>query len=211
VVTSRATAAPRERAAHLGPERRRPQVLDAALTIAVQSGVAAVTIGAVAEQLAVTRPAVYACFADRVELLNALLARESELLLNGLLRALHTGRGDDPEAAFITGYQAMLRVVADRPDTWRLLFAANPDPVLSNKFTAARQALTASATRWIGPAMTAWWRTPDLDRKLPVLIELFISSCESAARSLLDSESSWNAEDLGEFYGRAMCSAFQAA
>lgn len=210
-VTPPAASVPRERAAHLGPERRRPLVLDAALTIAVESGIAAVTIGAVAEYLGVTRPAVYACFPDRVELLNALLERESELLLVGLLRALHAGRGNDPQAAFINGYQAMLRVVADRPDTWRLIFAASPDPALSNKFALARDALTLSATRWIGPAMTAWWDTADLDRKLPVLIELFIASCESAARSLLDTESGWLAEDLGEFYGKAMCSAFRSA
>lgn len=210
-MTPPAAAAPRERAAHLGPERRRPQVLDAALTIAARSGIASVTVGSVADFLDVTRPAVYACFADRVELLHALLDRECDVLLRGLMEALHAGRGNDPQAAFITGYRAMLRVVADRPDSWRLVFAANPDPALSEKFAVARQALTASATRWIGPAMTAWWRTADLDRKLPVLIELFISSCESAARSLLNAESGWTAEDLGEFYGIAMCGAFQSA
>lgn len=73
----------RERAAHLGPERRRPQVLDAALAIAVSDGIAAVTIGAVAQRLKVTRPVVYSCFPDRVELLRALLERELALLVQG--------------------------------------------------------------------------------------------------------------------------------
>ena len=75
------TVESRSRAAHLGPERRRPQVLDAALAIAIERGVPAVTIGAVAERLDVTRPVVYSCFADRVELLHALLDRENEILL----------------------------------------------------------------------------------------------------------------------------------
>ena len=75
-----AATKPRERAAHLGPERRRPQILDAALQIAAESGTAAVTIGAVATHLGVTRPVVYSCFKDRVELLAALLDREGESL-----------------------------------------------------------------------------------------------------------------------------------
>ncbi len=41
----------------MGPERRRPQILDAALQIAAESGTAAVTIGAVAKHLGVTGPA----------------------------------------------------------------------------------------------------------------------------------------------------------
>lgn len=186
-------------------------MLDAALAIAIESGITAVTIGAIAERLNVTRPAVYACFPDRVAILDALLERESESLLSRLLTALHTARGDDPEAAFITGYQALLHVVEDQPDTWRLLFAANPDPAVSSKFAVTRQALTASATRWMRPALADWWHTADLDRKLPVLIEMFISSCESAVRSLLDVENNWAADDLGDFYGRFMCRAFHAA
>ncbi len=211
VVIADTTAVPRERAAHLGPERRRPQVLDAALAIAAASGTAAVTIGSVAERLGVTRPVVYSCFADRVEMINALIERERDSLLDGLLDALHTARGDEPEAAFIAGFQALLRVVEARPDTWRLIFSANPDPAVADMIAMARQALAASAARWIAPALAAWWQTEDLDRKLPVLIELFVSSSEAAARSLLDPENDWTVDDLGQFYGQIMCSAFRAA
>ena len=44
-----------------------------------------------------------------------------------------------------------------------------------------------------------------------MLIELFLSSSEAAVRSLLDPESDWTPDDLGEFYGRIICSAFGAA
>ena len=206
-----APAATRERAAHLGPERRRPQVLDAALAITATSGVAAVTIGSVAERLGVTRPVVYSCFADRVELIKALVNRERDLMLEGLLEALHTARGDYPQAAFVDGFSALLSVVEARPDTWRLIFAANPDSAVAEMIATARETLAASSTRWIGPAMETWWATADLDRKLPVLIELFLSSSEAAVRSLLDPESDWTPDDLGEFYGRIICSAFGAA
>ncbi|HYQ37045.1 MAG TPA: TetR/AcrR family transcriptional regulator [Mycobacterium sp.] len=206
-----APGAARERAAHLGPERRRPQVLDAALAITATSGVAAVTIGSVAERLGVTRPVVYSCFADRVELIKALVNRERDLMLEGLLEALHTARGDYPQAAFVDGFRALLSVVEARPDTWRLIFAANPDSAVAEMIATARETLAASSTRWIGPAMETWWATADLDRKLPVLIELFLSSSEAAVRSLLDPESDWTPDDLGEFYGRIICSAFGAA
>ena len=206
-----APGAARERAAHLGPERRRPQVLDAALAITATSGVAAVTIGSVAERLGVTRPVVYSCFADRVELIKALVNRERDLMLEGLLEALHTARGDYPQAAFVDGFSALLSVVEARPDTWRLIFAANPDSAVAEMIATARETLAAGSTRWIGPAMETWWATADLDRKLPVLIELFLSSSEAAVRSLLDPESDWTPDDLGEFYGRIICSAFGAA
>lgn len=206
-----ASAPARERAAHLGPERRRPQVLDAALAIAATSGTTAVTIGSIAERLGVTRPVVYSCFADRVALIEALVERERDVMVQGLLDALHAARDDDPQAAFIVGFQALLRTVEEHPDTWRLIFAANPDPSVADVIATARRTLAASATRWIGPALHAWWHPAGLDRKLPVLIELFVSSSEAASRSLLDPENDWTADELGEFYGRIICTAFRAA
>lgn len=171
----------------------------------------AVTIGTVAELLGVTRPVVYSCFADRVALIEALVERERDVMMSGLLDALHTAHGDDPLAAFVTGYQQLLHMVEEHPDTWRLLYAANPDPLVVNVVAEARRAVAASATRWIGPALKRWWQPTDLDRKLPVLIELFMSAGEVASRSLLDGENDWTADDLGEFYGRIICSAFEAA
>lgn len=186
-------------------------MLDAALAIAATSGTTAVTVGSVAERLGVTRPVVYSCFADRVALIEALVERERDTMVAGLLDALHTARGDDPQAAFITGYRHMLHMVQEHPDRWRLIFAANPDPSVAGVVTEARQAVAASATRWIGPALQRWWQPTDLDRKLPVLIELFMSAGEAASRSLLDGETDWTADSLGEFYGQIICSAFRAA
>ena len=199
------------RAPHLGPERRRPFVLDAALEIAVASGIGAVTIGAVADNMGVTRPVVYKCYADRVELIQALLQREGTLLLDGLLDALHSAAGKAPEDAWITGFTSLLRFVASRPDTWRLLFSADPDPALVTRFTMARQALRYHATDWIRPALEAWWATPDLDKKMPALMEMFMASCEAAAKSLLEPESAWTPDELGALYGRMICRAFEAA
>ncbi|MCE5291858.1 MAG: TetR/AcrR family transcriptional regulator [Nocardiaceae bacterium] len=208
--TSTETTA-KARAPHLGPERRRPFVLDAALEIAVASGIGAVTIGAVADHMNVTRPVVYKCYGDRIELIQALLQREGTLLLDGLLHAMHSAAGKEPEDAWVTGFISLLRFVESRPGSWRLLFSADPDPALATRFTMARQALAYHATGWIRPALEAWWGTPDLDKKMPMLIEFFMSSCEAAAKTLLDSESTWTPEELGALYGRMICRAFEAA
>lgn len=204
------TKRPRERAPHLGPERRRPQVLDAALAIAVREGIGAVTIGAVAAEMGVTRPVVYACFSDRVEMVEALLDREVPVLVAEVIDALHSSGGaPDPEQAFVAGFRALLRAVTTSSDTWRLVFTSEPDIALAARFRATRAHFVEQSTTWIAPAMELWWHTSDLDRKLPVLIELFMASCESAVRLLLDDSNSWDPEDLGEFVGRAMHRAFR--
>jgi AcrR family transcriptional regulator len=200
----------RRRAAHLGPERRRPQVLDAALAIAVEQGVAAVTIGAVAHRMNVTRPVVYACFADRVELIEALLQREEDHLLGGALGALPDRDADAPESVFVEGYQDFLAAVAARPDAWRLVFTGEPDPPLANRFARTRAELIDRATQLIAPSLRRWG-TPDAERKLPILVELFISAGEAAARALLREDNTWGPDELGEFVGRAVYRAFKEA
>lgn len=203
---------PRQRAPHLGPDRRRPQLLGAALAIAVRSGIGAVTIGTVAAEIGVTRPVVYSCFADRIEMVEALLDREVPRLEGLILDALQSTAGaTDPEQAFIDGFRALLTTVTASPDTWRLVFSREPDSEVAERFLAARDHITVQTTSWIAPAMRQWWHTTDLDRKLPVLIELFLASCESAVRLVLDESNDWEPEELGTFVGQALYRAFKDA
>jgi AcrR family transcriptional regulator len=210
-VTKTKTAKRRGRAAHLGPERRRPQVLDAALAITFDQGVSEVTIGAIAERLNVTRPVVYACFPDRVQIITALLERETAILRDALIESLHSARGDSPEAAFTAGYQTLLRVVESRPGSWRFVFFSTPDRAVANRFTRVRAQLSEATSSWLRPVFTEWWSMADAEAKLPVLVELLLSSSEAAVRSLLDTANTWTADELGELYGRMMCGAFSVA
>jgi AcrR family transcriptional regulator len=208
-VTGRTT--PRTRAAHLGPERRRPLVLDAAKQIAVTDGIPAVTIGAVADRLGVTRPVVYSCFPDRIEMLTALLAREEQMLLAGVLAAYPTpGRYRTSQAAFVGGMQALLRTVAEQPDTWRAIFWSNPGPDVAELFSRARRQVADQFATLVRPDLRRWG-TQDLARKLPVLVELFVSVGEGAVRSLLDPGTTYNADELGEIVGRAVYRAIRQA
>jgi AcrR family transcriptional regulator len=206
-----ATRSSRGRARHLGPERRRPQVLDAALAITVEQGVGQVTVGSIADRLQVTRPVIYACFADRVEIITALLERETAALRDALIAALNAAGGEKRESAFITGFQSLLGAVAERPDSWRVVFSAGPDPAVAGRFLRVRTQMAETTAAMIGPVLTRWWEITDADAKLPVLIEFFISSCEAAVRSLLDTSNPWGADDLGELYGRMIYTAFSTA
>ncbi|MBL1072809.1 TetR/AcrR family transcriptional regulator [Nocardia sp. 2] len=200
---------PRQRARHLGPERRRPQVLDTALRIAVEDGIAAITIAAVADRMKVTRPVVYACFADRVELIDALLRREEEHMIKGVFETLPRRRVEADEAVFVEGFRALLHTVTDRPDTWRLLYG-NPDPAVADSFGRGRKLAVELCTRRLRPTLHAWG-TVDAERKLPALVEMWVSAGEGAARTLLSGEGEWTPDDLGEFVGAAVYRALRHA
>ncbi|WP_040767176.1 TetR/AcrR family transcriptional regulator [Tsukamurella sp. 1534] len=208
----------RRRAEHLGPERRRPQVLDAALEIAARDGLSAVTIGTVADRLQVTRPVIYSCYPDRVALITELLDRETERMMTYVLAALHNAHGEDPERAFVIGFQNLLAAVNERADTWQLLFSGVTDPEVVHRVREARATLAKQAEEWIRPALTRWWDMQGLEAKLPMLMELFVSACEAAVRTMLadrpdDAGPEWrgDSERIGEFYGRAICRAFYGA
>ncbi|WP_109506130.1 TetR/AcrR family transcriptional regulator [Nocardioides speluncae] len=204
------TASTGARAAHLGPERRRPQVLDAAMAIALTDGIAAVSFGAIAQRLGVSRPVVYACFPDRVGLLQALLEREEAALIEDALGALPHGRRNATEADFVDGFQSLLAAVSAKLDAWRLVLVSDPDPAVAEHFRRARRTMATAVEHTIRPTLTEWG-VDDLEQKLPVLVEFFLSTCEGAVRSLLNEGSAWTPAQLGEFIGLAVYRAMRQA
>ncbi|MFD0365306.1 TetR/AcrR family transcriptional regulator [Nocardia sp. GCM10030253] len=206
---SESAVQPRQRAQHLGPERRRPQVLDTALAIAVENGIAAVTMAAIADRMNVTRPVVYACFADRVELIEALIQREESYLVGGLQQVLPPRDVDAGETVFIEGFRALLEQAAGRPDAWRLLYG-NPDPAVADSFGRGRRLAVERCTTLLRPTLRAWG-TEDAERKLPALVELWVSAGEGAVRTLLTGEGGWDPESLGAFVGAAVYRALRQA
>lgn len=207
----------KSRAAHLGPERRRPAALDAALRLAVERGLRGVSMDAVAQALGVTRPVIYACYASREELLTALLAREEEKLFAGVLAALPRSPSfRDPERLLIEGFRALLSTVAAHADSWQLVFAADPDPAIADRYGQARRIVATRVAELMAPGLATHGVT-DIARKLPVLVELFMSIGDGAVRALLqgsrnaDTRAHWSPEDLGEFVGRIAWGALQRA
>ncbi|AEF36595.1 MULTISPECIES: TetR/AcrR family transcriptional regulator [Mycobacteriaceae] len=196
----------RSRAEHLGPQRRRPQVLDAALQIAADHGVAGVTMAAIAERIGVTRPVVYACYDGRGEVLAALLDRETELMLASLLAALPPQRTGSVEDRFVAGFGAFLSTVRERPASWRIIFTADQDPVLAAAVVSGRARLTDRVATVMRPLLE---QRAQSERTLAALTEVFLAICEAAARMLLDGDREWTPEGLAEVVGRAAYRTFE--
>ncbi|MFA5710483.1 MULTISPECIES: TetR/AcrR family transcriptional regulator [Mycolicibacterium] len=202
-------AGDRARAEHLGPQRRRPQVLDAALQIAAEEGLGEVTMGNIAARLGVSRPVVYDCYPGRGEVLAALLARESEVALSRLTSILPPLKTGSIEEMFVQGFRSLLGDVRERPASWRIIFLSDPDPVLAEAISRGRRQLIAHTATVMRPLFERWG-VDEIDRVLPVLTKLFLGMCDTAARTMLDPNSSWDPDELADVIGRAAYRAMRA-
>ena len=120
---SDASAKPRRRyAPRMPPEKRRAQLIDAALSVIVRHGYEGVSIEAVARMAGVTRPVIYDHFTNLGALLQALIEREEAYALDQLSQIVPSAPGEgEPPAQFAAGVRRFLDAVASRPDTWRVI------------------------------------------------------------------------------------------
>src|SRR3984957_13305443 len=114
---------PRRRyAPRMAPQKRREQVIDAALSVIVQRGYEGVSIEAIARSAGVTRPVIYDHFTNLGPLLQALIEREEAYALEQLAAVgPATPAAGDPPELFAAGVRRFLDAVASRPDTWRII------------------------------------------------------------------------------------------
>ncbi|MCE5289566.1 MAG: TetR/AcrR family transcriptional regulator [Nocardiaceae bacterium] len=199
----------KSRAVHLGPERRRPLVLDTALEIASTEGIAKVTMGAIAERMGVTRPVVYDCFASRGEVLEALLARERGELLANVFGMLPPPKSGSVEQLFTDGFRALLTVVEARPASWRIIFGLDSDAALAEAISRGRQQISAQVGAVMMPLFKRW-QVSNPEETGPVLVEVFLGICETAIRMFLAEGSEWTPEALAEVVGPASYRALRA-
>lgn len=116
-------AKPRRRyAPRMPPEKRREQLLDAALHVIVTQGYENISIESVARSAGVTRPVIYDHFPNLAQLLQALIEREERYALAQLATVVPASPQEgEPPALFATGVRRFLDAVASRPDTWRII------------------------------------------------------------------------------------------
>ncbi|NKE61699.1 TetR/AcrR family transcriptional regulator [Lentzea sp. PSKA42] len=111
----------RKYARRLPPEQRREQLLDAALTL-IPAGFDTVTMESVAKEAQVTKPVLYDLFANRGELIGALLEREAARATEQVLAALPTDFATrSPDDAFADAVRVFVNAVVEAPDRWRLV------------------------------------------------------------------------------------------
>jgi AcrR family transcriptional regulator len=201
---------PRRRAAHLGPERRRPLILDAALEVFAERGYAGTTMQAVADAAGVTKPVVYDSFANRDELLLALLAREEQHLVISIVSALPANpSAGTPEEHVLEGLTAFLESAARSPRSWQILFGAQygAAPVIADRVRAARAFLVE------GLRLTLLQSLPDVtdpDANVPVLAELLVAMTESCARMLVVHGTDRTPAELAKVVSRVVGGGFGA-
>jgi AcrR family transcriptional regulator len=195
----------RERAAHLGPERRRPLVLDAALGLFVEHGYEGTSMEAIAEAAGVSKPVVYACYPGKAELFEALLRREEERVL-GQIQAALPAAGDlaDPETVLVEGLTAFLRAVAASPDAYRVIFLGEggANAAVARRVRRGRdmqvEAVAELARGWLEGRAAGM----DPEAAARLIGHSVVGLAESGARALLSEPGSWTPETLGRALGR---------
>jgi AcrR family transcriptional regulator len=194
----------RARAAHLGPERRRPLVLDAAFEVFLKRGYEGTSMEAIAAAAGVTKPVVYACFAGKEELFEALLGREESRVLAAIQESLPADADvDDPEPLLIEALTAFLRAVAESPDAYRIIVVGEGATTeiarrIQHGRALAVDAVAALARRWLEGRETAI----DVEAGARLLGTVIVGLAESGARAMLRDPENWSPELLGDLLGR---------
>lgn len=184
-------------------------MLDTALEITAEQGVAHVTMATIATHMGVTRPVVYACYNGRSEVLTHLLDRETRRCLSSLRAILPPQRTGSIEQMFVDGFSALLADVVERPTSWQIIAAVQADPVLAEAITQGREQIRAQIGDVMQPLLQRW-QVRDLDVVLPPLIDVLLSISDGAIRMMLVPEPKWAAADLAEIVGRAAYRALRA-
>src|SRR5215211_5865420 len=207
---------PRKRAAHLGPERRRPEVLDAALKLFLESGYDRTSMQAVADEAGMTKPVVYACFNSKDELFRALLAREEERIVGEIQGAFANADLSDPETTLVEGFTGFLRAVGESPDVYRLIFLGEGggNAAVAHRIQRGREEqvrrLSELAKGWLESNGNGERSKVEVERTARLLGNSIAGLAESGARLLLAGEDEWTPETLGRELGRIAAAARSA-
>ncbi len=204
VVSPPAGRSGRARAAHLGPERRRPLILDAALEVYVERGYRDTSMQAVADAAGVTKPVVYECYPSKDELLLALLDREERSLIDAISKALPRNPAfDDVEAVLAAGLTAFLTGAGQATNSWRVVFESRrgADSVVAVRVRRARDMILGQIRGLVRLYLEAA-EVDDVDRKVPVVAELLTTVAESCARMLVLEHYPWTAAELAIYVSR---------
>jgi len=179
-------------------DQRREQVLNVALNIAVGQGLREVTMEAIARESGVTKPVVYAMFANADAVLAALVEREQGRALQQLREAVPADMDlSDPVAAFSVGVSGFLATVRANSKTWKLLLAGDQLPdVARRQHDDVRRLLV----RQIAALVEAGLRTRaggPLDAGL--LARLIVVGVEDAAHLALDEPAAFSEKRVVTF------------
>jgi AcrR family transcriptional regulator len=181
----------RARAAHLGPELRRPLVLDAALPLFARDGYDAVSMQAIADEAGVSKPVLYSCYASKEELFDALMAREERKLWHMVEDSVPApGAPGDKEDLLRFGLAALLRAVVEAPDAFRVIYLQRHG---ETRVERGRE----HWERRMSEVLAAWTDLPD--RETALLGRMLVALAELGFRIQLDEPGQWEPDALAAY------------
>lgn len=201
----------RARAEHLGPERRRPLILDVAFELFLKHGYKGTSMDAIADAADVTKPVIYACFSSKAELFGALLDREEQRMLEHFSAALQTSTGfEDLRATLSAGFTSMLQAVNDTPDIYKiaLLGTGETEAAIDARVRHGREqriaAIATAARTWMQGRIPA----RQLDTTAQFVGQTLIGVGEAGVRTMLTSPNHWTPQALGQALGQFAASGY---
>lgn len=130
-----------KRAEYLGPERRRPLVLDAAESIFAEGGFSDTSMSAIASRAQVSKAVLYDCFpGGKQEIYFALLDRAEASITEHVLSVLDRTNKLPLEDALREGIMAFITYAEENPLAFRILFseAGTSDPEIAKRARRAK-------------------------------------------------------------------------
>ncbi len=198
----------RERAAHLGPVKRRPMVLDAALEIFAEQGYEGTSMDAVAEKVGVTKPVVYECYPNKLALFEALLDREEKRMVAYLEEIVHdniaTASGEISDQMVIDAFVAVLKSVQASPMSWRVLYMTEhgTDREVSNRIERGRRAQIIRTTAVGRARLVQVGFSGDLEREALIYGNMMVGVSDALVRLMLSDPKQWSPAELGSIAGQ---------
>jgi AcrR family transcriptional regulator len=186
----------RARAAHLGPELRRPLVLDAALPLFARDGFEAVSMQAIADAAGVSKPVLYSCYDSKEELFEELLRREERKFWHMVEDSVPApGAPGSKEDLLHFGMTALLRAVVEAPDAFRVIYLQRNG---ENRIERGRE-------HWeqrMGEVLSAWTQLPD--RETALMGRMLVALAELGFRVQLDEPGQWQPDALAAYLARVV-------
>jgi AcrR family transcriptional regulator len=176
------------------------------LDVYVEHGYKGTSMQAVADAAGVTKPVVYECFANKDELLLALLDREEQRLLAAITDSFLTNAASDNlEAVLAAGLTAFLSGARQAPNSWRVVFDSGwgSGSVVAERVRRGREMAVGQLRELVRQYMVASG-IDDIDRKAPVVAELIAAISESCARMLVLERHPWTAAELATYVARLL-------
>ena len=136
-----------KRAEYLGPERRRPLVLDAALEIFAGGGFADASMQAIADRAGVSKAVLYDCFpGGKQEIYYALVERGEQTFMEHMAGVLLRTENLSVEESLRIGLRAFLEYAEIYPHSFRVIFgdAGTRDPEVARRAERAREQVVSA-------------------------------------------------------------------